>query len=141
MIFFRMLHLSIMVIIISFSLYGFQSNDEKEILKTLYKQLEAGNKEDLYGYLETIDSKSQGYSQVKSQLQKLFSIYDLRTQCENIKVLSIKNGVASVRVTTTTRKISGPEFANNRTVTINKLRKVQGKWKLFDTKYLKFERL
>jgi hypothetical protein len=48
---------------------------------------------------------------------------------------------AKVRFSQVTRKISGPEFRDNRVSGVHVLRKLNGEWKLFDTERIKVDYL
>ena len=77
----------------------------------------------------------------KAQLQPLFDRYDLRYNLVNMRVVSYSGNRAVVRVTQETRKVSGPQFQNNRLIAEHTLIKIGRKWFYADTKVIDIQML
>lgn len=97
--------------------------------------------EDLEAYLATIDPLAPVFETTKALTQALFNNYDLKSDLNSIEVINTAGNEAKVRVIQTTRKITGPEFRDNRAVAIHTLRKSNGRGKLFRTDVEKIEYL
>jgi murein L,D-transpeptidase YcbB/YkuD len=98
----------------------------------IHRNMEAMNKEDIAGYMATIHPQGSGYAQTEAVLTELFEIYDLSTTLTDVRLESETADEARVYALMTTRKLSGPEFNNNRLDVIFILRKHQGEWKFFN---------
>ncbi|WP_017717977.1 hypothetical protein [Kamptonema formosum] len=119
-----------------------QANNQIEAIKAaVYENLRALQREDLEGYLATIDPGSPVFEVTKALTQNLFNDYDLKYELNSLEVINIAGSEAKVRVTQTTIKIAGPDFRNNRAAVIHTLRKTNGRWKLFRTDVEKIESL
>lgn len=65
--------------------------------------------------------------------EEIFELYDFDYELTDIEVLDANSENATVRMTYTTIKISGPEFANNTIVSDNYLVFEDGMYKIDDT--------
>jgi hypothetical protein len=120
---------------------GCDKESDPEIDKVCYQQLDAMNRGDIPAYMETMDESSPVYQPTKEALEQIVPVYKLKAEMEGLEVISIQDDRATIKVTQTTRKISGPEFIDNRSVFEHKLRKVNGKWKFVESKMLKSEKI
>lgn len=116
---------------------------EKEAVeKVLRENLKALQEEDLDGYLATLDEESPGYEKMKMICPKIFEIYDLEHELEDIKVLDISDQEAKVKTVQVARRLSGPDsYRHNRSTTVHTLVKRDGDWKLSQTKQESMEYL
>jgi hypothetical protein len=94
--------------------------------------MNTANAEDLDGYMETIHSKASGRLLTRTAMQGLFNEYDLRYDVYGLQILEQTEDEARVAFTLVTRKIRGPEFANNKIVGVMILRLDDGAWKIFN---------
>ena len=131
------------VMILSTLLIGCEADSpEKEVIGVLEKNLEALNNEDVDAYMSTISEESPAYDQTKELIGKIFEVYDLENKLVGkMKVIEIKEDTAKVEMTTTSKKISGPEYKDNKSTYVNLLKKYDDGWKiintdLIETKYL-----
>ena len=91
----------------------------KELQNIISKQLAAGNKGDVDGYMATIDPTAPQYGQTKDALTQIFLAYKLNFKLESFKIVKESSNRAEVRITTLTTKVSGPAFRNNRSTSLN----------------------
>lgn len=113
-------------------------NEGKDVL---IRQVAAQNREDAEGYLMTIDPSAPVYEPTKLKVAEIFEAYDLVTTIERMEVVDVTDSEMSIRTTVTVVKKSGPDFQDNRFTSINKLRKVDGKWLMYDTTPEKVEKV
>lgn len=97
--------------------------------------------EDLSEYMATIDPSAPMRDQTQRVVAQLFSDYDLSYNLESIEIISESATQATVRVTQTTKKVSGPDFKDHCVITNNELRKNGGKWRIFISNIEKIEYL
>lgn len=98
----------------------------------VHRNMEAMNDEDIAGYMATIHPEGGGYAETQAALTQLFEIYDLSTTLTDVRLESETADEARVYALMTTRKLSGPDFNNNRMDVVFVLRKHQGEWKFFN---------
>ena len=104
-------------------------------------QLDALNRQNLNASMDGIHPSSPMFQSTKEFGEVIFKNYKLRFMLQNVALESITADTAKVRFTQITKKISGPEFRNNRLVGVHTLKKHQGKWKIYDSKTIKIEYL
>ncbi len=104
-------------------------------------QIDAFNRQDFKASMDTIHPSSPGFQTTRDFSKMLLERYQLRFKLQNTAIESITADTAKVRFTQTTKKITGPEFRNNRIDGIHVLKKYKGKWKIYDTKTIKIEYL
>jgi len=108
--------------------------DEVMLTGAVHRQVESMNREDLGAYMEGIHPKAPIFDRYKIVMGQLFTVYDLSTRAEKIKVLSVDKDYAIVRLTLSKRKIQGR--AHFRDTTIESLwvyRRGNGSWLLWST--------
>lgn len=116
--------------------------DETKIKAALQANADYSNKEDLNGVLSTIDDSSPIYDQTKQTYAQIFKAYDLDNAVESTKILDYTGTEAYVYTVQTTKRLSGPEFTDNRAFTVNALVKADdGSWKITETYILGYEAL
>lgn len=102
------------------------------IMVTIQNNVSALNMESNDAYMETIHSLSPNYTNTLIQLQPVFNTYDLKATLDSARLLSVTDDEAQVAFVLTTRKISGPEFRDNRIEGVMILRLEDGRWKIYD---------
>lgn len=115
--------------------------DEEEIEKTMRKNIESLENEDIDMLIETTSEKSPMYSNTVVIAERLFEQYDLHYELENFKIDKIEGYEAQVSFVQITTKINGPQFRNNRLFGVHTLKKEDGTWKFYDTKILNIDYL
>ena len=108
--------------------------DEVMLTGAVHRQVESMNREDLGAYMEGMHPKAPIFDRYKIVMGQLFTVYDLSTRAEKIKVLSVDKDYAIVRLTLSKRKIQGR--AHFRDTTIESLwvyRRGNGSWLLWST--------
>ena len=101
-------------------------------IDVIHRNIEAMNNEDIAGYMATIHPQAAGYAETEAALIELLETYDLSTTLSDVRLESETADEARVYALMTTRKLSGPEFNNNRLDVVFVLRKFQGEWKFFN---------
>ncbi|WP_162463240.1 copper amine oxidase N-terminal domain-containing protein [Paenibacillus psychroresistens] len=99
------------------------------------------NAEDVEGALSTYDPIVIDLEQTKVNFESNNTTYDLNYELENVEIITLEKATASVKVTLKTTKIAGPTFEDNRTYMLMNLNKVNGEWKIADSKDLKIDYL
>jgi hypothetical protein len=110
-----------------------KSNQEIDLIESLLIESDrAFNQEDLKAVMDLMHPDSP----IGEDLQKIydysFNLYDFDYQNDSFEVLTISKSEATIRVTQTAKKISGPEFTDNQTISIQSLKKHNGQWKFFN---------
>lgn len=114
--------------------------DEMEIKSVIYENAKALEDEDLKRYQVTLIAKIP--EEIKEKMSYLFINFDLKYEVKEFKILDISEKKAKVRQVLITKKISGLEFNDNKIIGLIILRKSSdGKWRICDSKVLKFEYL
>lgn len=125
-------------------LYGCSSDkskDEQAIKDVIYKNIEAGNNEDVDAYISTMDKDYRNYDRLEEMMNTIFRTYDLKYQVRDIKVIELKDNEAKVQFVQITKKVEGPTFRDNRIEGIHTLHKTDGQWKIYDTQITKMDYL
>jgi PBP1b-binding outer membrane lipoprotein LpoB len=118
-----------------------KSKDEQAIKDVIYKNIEAGNNEDVDTYISTMDKDYRNYDRLEEMMNTIFRTYDLKYQVKDIKVIELKDNEAKVQFVQITKKVEGPRFRDNRIEGIHTLHKTDGQWKIFDTQITKMDYL
>ncbi|ADU32278.1 FxLYD domain-containing protein [Evansella cellulosilytica] len=111
-------------------------SDEELIIEVIQLNLDAGNNEDIDLYMSTLHSDSPQYDLTREQLTQLFEVYDLQYTLDDIEVIEITGDEAEVRLIQTTEKLAGPEFQDNQVEALNRMKKENGEWKIYDTEII-----
>ncbi|HRK20625.1 MAG TPA: hypothetical protein PLX06_02375 [Fimbriimonadaceae bacterium] len=112
-----------------------------ELKDVLIRQIAAQNREDIEGYLLTIDPSSPVYVPTKTGAKELFEKYDLEVTLDSMEVVDVNETEGKIRMVITTVKKSGPEFMDNRVTALNTMKKVDGKWLTYSTELEKVEKV
>lgn len=118
-----------------------KSQDEQAIKDVIYKNIEAGNNEDVAEYISTMDKDNRNYDRLEDMMNKIFSTYDLHYQVKDLKITELKEDEAKVQFVQITKKIKGPTFRDNRIEGVHTLHKTNGEWKIYDTQITKMDYL
>lgn len=110
-----------------------ESNDEEEIKKVVYDNIEALNAEDLEASMDAIYPGNAVYEPTKEATEYMFETYDIYYELSEFKITEISETEAQVEVVQTSKKISGPDFIDNRATLIHLLKKYNGEWKIHMT--------
>lgn len=131
-----------LITILLFNGCGTDKTEEEQAIKdVIYKNIEAGNNEDVAAYLSTMDKDNKNYDRAEDMMNKIFSTYDLHYQVKDLKVIELKDDVAKVQFVQITKKIKGPTFRDSRIEGIKTLHKTNGEWKIYDTQINKVDYL
>jgi len=106
---------------------------DADILAAINENLTAMEREDVNATMATIDENSPGYATTKDLIKVIFDEYDLKYEISDLKVVEKKGNEAKVSFTQVTRKVSGPEFRDNKITGLHTLRYTGGKWRIFDS--------
>lgn len=125
-----------------FSAFSCASSKEKE--KAAIEELVKNNaalfvKEDLVGYIATLDPESPEIADTKAMMAELFSKYDLKINIESVRVLKVNEDKADVEVDQVTEKVTGGDFRNNRVKIVHHLKKINGAWKIYGSDTIRIE--
>ncbi|MHC9541157.1 MAG: hypothetical protein AB9903_16770 [Vulcanimicrobiota bacterium] len=107
---------------------------DEELISVVRNNLKALNEKNLKAAMDTIDPTNPNYSKTEEMTNQIFQTYDLRFELVDAKVIDKNPDEAQVRIVQITKKIKGPVFRDNETTAIQLLKKVNGKWKITNTK-------
>lgn len=111
-------------------------------LKALVQQnITASNSGDTKAYMSTIFKQEPVFSQTEQMMDQIFAAYKLDFKLIDFSVINIVGDTATISVTMECRKISGPEFNDNKTVANHVIKKQNGVWKFFSSKVVSAELL
>jgi hypothetical protein len=106
---------------------------DSDIMAAVSDNLKAMEQEDVNATMATIDESSPGYQTTKDLIKIIFEQYDLKYELSDLKVIERKDNEAKVGFTQVTRKVSGPEFRDNKITGVHTLRLSKGKWKIYNS--------
>ena len=118
-----------------------KSEDEQAVKNVIYRNIEAGNDEDVAAYISTVDKDNRNYDQLENMMNTIFSTYDLNYQIKDLKITELKDDVAKVNYVQVIKKIKGPSFRDKRVEGVYTLHKTDGQWKIYDTEITKMNYL
>lgn len=114
--------------------YAAMEENERELADVVLSSTDAFNMKDVAGYMSTIDPESESYAETKEYVELVFEKYNLLASIDEIKVESIKDDEASVRVVqTTVRNGSGKKFADSQSVLLHTMVSRGGVWYISST--------
>jgi hypothetical protein len=111
------------------------------IFSAVRAQIKALNRRDATAALAIMHPAAPGLDRTRQTTEQVTATYDLLYMLQNLTLDSADANEAQVRFTQITRKVSGPEFRNNRVTGIHTLRKYQGAWKIYYTQVLTIDYL
>ncbi len=91
--------------------------------------------------MKTVDDNSTAFESTKVALEALFKNFDLEVEMTVVEVVESSADSIKLRAEQTTKKISGPEFKDNRITAVHTLKKRGDEWKIFATEIEKVEYL
>lgn len=113
--------------------FGVNATEEAPfVIGVVHDNLSAYNAQNIDAYMATIHPSAPGRSETRQSLDQLVGTYELHASLERADLLSISSREAEVGFTLVTRKISGPDFRDNRIDGVMILRRSDGEWKLYD---------
>ncbi|MDM5186659.1 hypothetical protein QUF99_04475 [Bacillus sp. DX4.1] len=111
-----------------------ENSVEKEVKQVLEENVDAFNKEDLGGYLDTLASNVDSYEISKETTKQMFEVLDLKVSLKKVKVLSYSDKYATVEVKQETKnKSKNTNYKDNVTEAVHTLDKAGDKWKIKST--------
>lgn len=136
--------LFVVIISVSFLIFAVSCKSQKENAQAAIDELIKNNaalfqKEDLEGYIATLDPESPEIADTKVMMAELFSKYDLKINIESIRVLKVNEDKADVEVEQVTEKVTGGDFRNNRVKIVHHLKKIGGAWKISGSDTIRIE--
>lgn len=125
------------------------STEDSDIIAVINDKVKAVNSNKINNYMDCYDSSSAIYDKVKSDKKVYFSDqYIVTTNLVKATVLNKTKDKAQVQVVEknsvkenpkSSQKENGPGFLNNRTIYVDYLKKIDGKWKIADEEQLRTE--
>lgn len=109
-------------------LNGCCSPEERELEKTILRNVEASARKDIETVLKDVDPPLR--EATREVLEDLFKKYDLSFRIERCRVKALAADTAQVEVVMVTKKVKGPAFRDNRSITLHTLKKRSDGWKL-----------
>ena len=108
------------------------SEQEIESIESLLDaNIQAYQEEDLDRVMNTMHPNSPSNSEVKQISEYAFEYYDISYEKNSFEVVSLSDSDAIVRITQTARTMQSSDFKNNRTTSLQTLKKYNGQWKFF----------
>lgn len=99
------------------------------------------NREDLDAAMSYIEP-GPNYDATRPAIEQSFKTYDLRYTVEKVEILDAGRDEWKLRVTQTTKKVSGPMFVDNRVTAVWTLKSDwRGVWKIASTEVKDIEQL
>ena len=106
------------------------------VKKTLEKNLDGLEKENLATAMSTVHPQSPLYAQTKKMTKPLMKVYDLKYEIVSYSYVGKDNPYVVVRVKQKATKVKGPAFRDNLVDAMHILRKDKGVWKIWQTAIL-----
>lgn len=131
--------ISMSVLIFSVSCKSQKENAQAAIDELIKTNAALFQKEDLDGYIATLDPTSPELENTKAMMMNMFSGYDLKLDIESVKILKIAEEKADVEVVQTTKKVTGGDFRDNRVKIVHHLKKIDGAWKISGSTTIKID--
>jgi hypothetical protein len=103
----------------------------KELFDVIYHNARAGNNENIDDYMSTIHPGSAAALTTRAALGLVFSQYDLNFYFYDLSVISASVDEAKIHFSLETRKLKGPDFADNIVTGTMTLRRDNGEWKIY----------
>jgi hypothetical protein len=118
---------------IIFGCSGSGISTDANIIATVTENLKAMERENVDATMATIDETSGGYQGTKDLIKVIFEQFDLKYELTDLKVIEKNKNEAKVSFTQITRKVSGPEFRDNKITGVHTLRLSGGKWRIYNS--------
>lgn len=115
------------------------SATEAELKNIIQRNLKGNQEENMEMALMDLDDGLK--SGTETVMKDLFAKYDLSYKLVSFKVLHFYGDTAEVEVVQETRKISGPDFADNVITAVHTLKKRPSGWKFTASKITSFKKI
>ncbi|MDP4144117.1 MAG: hypothetical protein Q8936_06470 [Bacillota bacterium] len=112
---------------------------DEEILKVIDGSIEAANAKDLNKYMGYYDDKSEQYNDIKSAMDSELKTYDLKFTASDVHILTKNANDIQVQAVETVKLNKGNNFMDNKSLVIERLKKVDNKWKIYQRDIKKVE--
>jgi len=123
--------------LLSSSFVAAQDDTRAQLEQVIIQNLETLNNEDLDGHALTIHIDSLSYEETLSQMRQIFDVYDLSYRFDPDWIyIGEDDTYAYARVTSTTKKIEGPEFRDNEIEQIWVFKRFEGEWRVWTSQLL-----
>ena len=119
----------------------YAGDSKKEAMAVIFNNLKAMEDEDVEAVMETVHEDSAAYENTRKVCEYLFKIYDVKYEIQELKVVKETADTIDISFIQITRKVSGPDFRDNKIKGIHTLKKSGNVWKIFSTKMIKREYL
>lgn len=103
---------------------------EDNIKRVVEQNVQYSKTEDLNGTLSLVEASGPLLANTSAVLKQVFAIYDLEYLLNHVDVKEVKTDTAVVITNVTVKKMTGPEFKDNRSITTTTLHKINGSWKI-----------
>lgn len=113
---------------------GCGNADRKALREAAERNITAMNKKDVELYMQDVDGSRQKLT--RALIEAVFKHYDLSSRLLALKIVSLEGDTAEIDMTVETRRVSGPRFRDNRTVTRHQMKKIGGRWKFVNSKVM-----
>jgi outer membrane protein assembly factor BamB len=110
-----------------------QVTGDTDIIAFIHKHTKALQDEDLEAYMATMDEQSPSYDLTVYQARSAFDMYDVAHEFEDIEVMEKSDQYAKVKLVHTVKKLRGPAFRDVKCTEIHSLKKIGGKWKVYQS--------
>jgi hypothetical protein len=110
-----------------------RASSDADITAAVTENLKAMEREDVNATMATIDPSSPGFQSTQELIKLIFEQYDLKYELSDLKVTEKKGNEAQVSFSQVTRKVSGPDFRDNKITGVHTLRFTGGKWKIYNS--------
>ncbi|WP_459129806.1 hypothetical protein [Guggenheimella bovis] len=110
---------------------GCGKSDEELIKETIDANLKAFNEEKVQEYLLTLDPSSPIYDTVEADMKSIYKEMDAKGTIESFKILTLKDGVASVRIKT--HIVDTEKELDVVSTRVDTLKKINGEWKIYSS--------
>jgi hypothetical protein len=130
----KRLILTFCLALLAFNCGGGSPDSDDQILAPISANLKAMEREDIDATMATIDPASTGYAMTREMIIVIFEQYDLAYELSDLKVIKRTAKEAEVSFTQVTRKVTGPDFRNNKIIGVHTLKKTDGAWKIFSSR-------
>ena len=109
---------------------------EEELKSVILKHMETTQNEDIEGALKDLDLPQEKLDRNRQVMKEMFEMYDLEYTMVGFKVLKCEGDSAVVEVVMDTKKVSGPEFKDNRSKLVYGMKKESGRWRIIGSKMI-----
>lgn len=120
---------------------GCKPAPEDEVTQVIEKNAACMGKNDVKGYLSTMDEESPSYKVTEEFISGFFEKFQVSTELSDIKVEKISGDTAFCTCKQITKRVKGPEFKDSQSKFIHTLIKRASGWKISQTEVLESNEL